>query len=157
MFRYLRVFIIICIGFFSALSLRAEFPTSSGAVPAHEIPVEIQNIGISEKRGQALPLHLEFTDDEGRVVPLSSYFDQGRPVLLTMVYYDCPNLCNFHLNGLTDVMKKMKAVVGKDYTFVAVSMNHHETSDLAAKKKANYIKALGLPAAKDHWRFLVGS
>jgi protein SCO1/2 len=124
---------------------------------SHELPKELVDVGLSQKLGQKLPLDLEFINDKGETVKLGDYFSKGRPVLLSMVYYKCPSLCNFHLNGLTDVMKNSKAVLGKDYEFVAVSMNHRETADLAAKKKETYVKALGNVAAEKHWHFLVGN
>ncbi|MEQ1664367.1 MAG: SCO family protein, partial [Bdellovibrionales bacterium] len=81
----------------------------------------------------------------------------GRPVIMAMVYYDCPHLCNYQLNGLIDVVKKMKGTAGIDYDVVAVSMDATETPDLAIKKKQNYMKSLGQPVAEGGWHFLVGS
>lgn len=125
---------------------------------AHETPTEIQDVGVVEKLGQSLSKDLQFTDDQGQAVTLGQYFKSERPVIMAMIYYSCPNLCNFQLNGLIDVIHKMKGgVAGKDYDVVAVSMDHTETYDLAAKKKANYMDALKQPGAEKGWHFLVGS
>src|SRR5947208_3635546 len=107
-------------------------------VTGHEMPKEFKDVGVDEKLGNSLDLGLEFTSDTGEKVELGRYFATGHPVLLAMVYYTCPNLCNYHLNGLTDAMKSLKWTAGQDYQLVAVSMNHKEGPDVAAKKKANY-------------------
>lgn len=126
-------------------------------VTGHEKPAELQDVGVDEHLGQALDLSLPFTDEDGKQVPLGSFFHKGRPVLMAMVYYTCPSLCNYHLNGLTDTMKTLKWTSGNQFDVVAVSMNHEETPDLAKAKKANYLKAYGRPEGDKGWHFLVGS
>lgn len=121
-------------------------------------PAELENVGVDEHLGQKLSLETEFTDDKGEAVTLKRYFSGHKPVLMAMIYYNCPNLCNFQLNGLIEVVREMKGgIAGQDYEFVAVSMDSSETSELAAKKKANYLKALNQPGAEKGWHFLVGS
>lgn len=124
---------------------------------SHGVPEEIQDVGVTEKLSQQISKSLEFTNDKNEKVTLGQYFTGNKPVLLSMVYYDCPSLCNFHLNGLLDVFRKTKLKVGQDFEFVAISMNHRETPELAAKKKANYLKELDQPGAENGWHFLVGS
>src|SRR5690554_2354575 len=101
-------------------------PTATRPLLAHETPRELEDIGIDEHLGRQLDLSLPFVSDKGDAVTLGEYFNGSKPVLLTMVYYSCPSLCNFHLNGLLDVFKKMNLVAGKDFQMVAVSMNHRE-------------------------------
>jgi protein SCO1/2 len=126
-------------------------------VTGHELPKELQGVGVEEHLGQALDLDMQFTDEDGRSVPLRSFFSQPKPVLMAMVYYTCPSLCNYHLNGLTEAMKQLKWTTGKDFELVAVSMNHRETPELAAKKKHNYLEAYGRHQGDRGWHFLVGS
>lgn len=126
-------------------------------ISGHDLPKEFKDVGVDEHLGQALDLNLEFTDDKGVTGPLGRFFNKGKPVLMAMVYYTCPSLCNFHLNGLTDTMKLLKWSTGDKFQLVAVSMNSAETSELAAKKKANYLQAYGRSGADQGWHFLVGS
>lgn len=132
-------------------------PPQEAGTASHVTPKQLENVGIKEHLGTNLPLDLKFTNEEGVEVPLQSFFQQGRPVLLTMVYYTCPSLCNFHLNGLSDVMKSTRAKLGQDYEFVAVSMNHNEKSDVAKKKKDNYAQSYGVAGFTKNAHFLVGS
>lgn len=134
----------------------ATYDPNNVTVTGHETPVEYQNVGVEEHLGAQLDTSLEFTDDKGVTGPLKRFFTGHRPVLMAMVYYDCPSLCNYHLNGLTDAMKKLKWTAGQEFEVVAVSMNHHETAELAAKKKHNYLNAYGRDTDLG-WHFLVGS
>lgn len=126
-------------------------------VTGHELPAELNGVGVDEHLGQNIDLDLVFTNDKGEDLPLRTYFRSGRPVLMAMVYYNCPSLCNYLLNGLTETMKTLKWTVGQEFEVVAVSMDHRETSDLAGKKKRNYVAAYGRVASENGWHFLVGS
>lgn len=126
-------------------------------VTGHELPAELKDVGVTEHLGAQLDLGLQFTNESGALVPLGTYFSKDRPVLFAMVYYNCPALCNFHLNGLTDTMKKLKWTTGRDFQVVAVSMDSTETPDLAIKKKHNYLQAYGRAEGQDGWHFLTGS
>lgn len=127
------------------------------ALLAHETPVEMQGLKVQEQLGKQLNLSAEFTNEAGQPVALGTFFDGHRPVLMTMVYYTCPSLCNFHLNGLLEVFKKMNLVAGRDFQVVAVSMNHRETHEVADAKKQSYLEAYGKEGAAEGWHFLTGS
>jgi len=126
-------------------------------VTGHELPKELSNVGVEEHLGAALDLSLSFTDETGATIPLGTFFNKGKPVLMAMVYYTCPSLCNYHLNGLTNAMRELKWTTGQDFELVAVSMNSKETPDLAIKKKANYLQAYDRHQGDSGWHFLVGS
>lgn len=123
---------------------------------AHEVPAEIQGVGIDEKLGVFPTLGTEFLDETGKTVTLGQYFT-NKPVLLSVVYYDCPSMCNFHLNGVLESLKQLDWTAGRDYEVVAVSMNHRETPKLAASKKKTYMNAYGRPEGEAGWHFLTGT
>lgn len=126
-------------------------------VTGRELPKDLVGVGVEEHLGRALNLGLEFQDEDGKIVPLSTYFESGKPVLMAMVYYTCPGLCNYHLNGITAALKKLKWTSGKKFQVVAVSMNTAETPDLAGKKKQTYLHEYGRPEGNAGWHFLVGN
>ncbi|PIT99590.1 MAG: SCO family protein [Bdellovibrionales bacterium CG10_big_fil_rev_8_21_14_0_10_45_34] len=128
----------------------------SGQKAASEKPAAIEDIGIEERLGETIDRNLQFTDDRGRQVTLGQYFDGTKPTLLSLVYYSCPNLCNFHLNGLLEGLKELKWNVGEQFNLVTVSIDPNETPELAAKKKENYLKAYGRADSAEGWNFLVG-
>lgn len=144
-----------------ALTLTATSLVGFSVGPAsafgNEVPTELEAVGIQEHLGGQVSINdLHFKDDEGKDVTLSKYFSRGRPVLLAMVYYECPNLCNMLLNGLTDSLKSLDWTPGDQFDIVAVSINPRETPDLAAKKKAAYVKEYGRSGAASGWHFLTG-
>lgn len=136
--------------------LHAYSPADNNAKFAHQTPPELEGVGVDEKLGQRLTPTLAFTDHTGKAVTLGDYFNGKKPVLMSMVYYNCPSLCNFHLNGLLEVFKKLDLRAGRDFEFVAVSMDHTEDAELAGAKRESYLKELNQPGAEQGWHFLVG-
>lgn len=130
---------------------------SSPAVAAEAIPVELKNIGITEHLGESIDLNLAFTDETGATVPLKTFFDGKRPVVMTLAYYGCPNLCGLLLNGVTDTFKEMIWSPGEEFQYVNVSIDPTETSELAVTKKENILKAYDRADAAKGWHFLTGN
>jgi len=58
------------------------------------------------------------------------------PVLLALVYYGCPVLCNQVEMGVVGTLKMLSFNAGRDYEVIFVSFDTRETPDMAAKKKA---------------------
>lgn len=116
----------------------------------------LQNIGFDQNLGRQLPLDLKFTNENGDVVSLSTYFAQ-KPVILTLVYHDCPMLCGAELHGLITCLRPMTFTPGNEFNILTVSFNPDETTTLSAAKKAEYIKEYGRPNAAAGWHFLTGN
>jgi len=114
----------------------------------------LQTVGISQKMGAQIPLDLPFTDETGRDVTLRQYFD--KPVILALVYYQCPSLCNMVLNGVLSSVKRMDMAAGKQYEVIAVSFDPRETPHMAAAKKQTYMMDYQPPGAEQGWHFLTG-
>ena len=115
----------------------------------------LKNIGFQQNLNSQAPLDLPFKDESGRTVRLGSYFGQ-RPVLLNLVYFECPMLCSEVLNGTIRTLKALPLKLGKDFNVVTVSFDPKDTPKMAAAKKANYIDKLGRPDAGSGWTFLTG-
>lgn len=120
------------------------------------LPKALNNVGIDQKLNEQLPLDILFRDETGREVQLTEYFRQGRPVVIALVYFECPMLCNQVLNGLTSSLKTLSFDVGKEFEVVAVSFDPRETPQLAADKKASYMARYGRPGTEKAWHFLTG-
>lgn len=119
-------------------------------------PAILSEIGIDQKLGAQLPLDLEFRDSAGRSVRLGAFFDGRKPVILTLVYYECPMLCTLALNDTVKSLRQIPQSIGKDFDVVTVSFNPRETPELAAGKKHNYVQSYGRESAAGGWHFLVG-
>lgn len=105
---------------------------------AEKSPKPLQNLEVKERLGETIDTNIVFRDELSKEVQLQSYFN--KPVLLTIVYFNCPSLCGFHLTALFDGLKDLSLQAGKDYEFVIVSMDDKETSSLAKRKKTSYLK-----------------
>jgi len=114
-------------------------PTVDGSAQAD---AALENIDVVERLGQKIPRDIRIVTDDGRAVTLGEVFAQGKPVIMTLAYYRCPMLCNLVANGVSDIIAKTTLVPGKDFTILTVSINPEETPELAAAKKANYLKEL---------------
>ncbi len=123
------------------------------------LPAALQTVGIDQKLGDQLPLDTQFKDEKGNAVKLGDFFAKGRPVILALVYYECPMLCNQVLNGLSGSLKGMNFDAGKEFEVVAISFDARENDkpDLAKNKKANYVERYGRPGAEEGWHFLTGT
>ncbi len=119
-------------------------------------PPGLLNVGIDQRLGEQVPLNLQFRDESGKTVSLSDYFKEGRPVILNLVYYNCPMLCGEVLQGLTAAMKVLKFNPGVEYEVVTVSVDPREGPELAAAKKQTFLERLNRPGAEKGWHFLVG-
>jgi protein SCO1/2 len=116
------------------------------------IPVELQGVGIVEKLGATLPLDLIFRDESGKKMPLGAFFQTGKPVILTLNYSDCPQLCHVQLNNFVEVMETNKILPGKDFEIVTVSINPNEGPTKARNAKKNYLRELNV--SDNSWHFL---
>jgi len=120
-------------------------------------PKILDNVGITQRLGESIPLDLTFNDETGHPVQLSHYFQDHKPVLLTMVYFECPMLCSEILNGLVRTLRIIPLSAGKDFNLVTVSFDPTETPKLAALKKLSYVDKYRRPGAADGWAFLTGN
>jgi protein SCO1/2 len=119
------------------------------------LPGPLHDVGIDQRLDQQVPLNLVFRDETGAPVRLGEYFG-SKPVILTLVYYECPMLCNQVLNGLDRGLTVLSFDIGNQFNIVTVSFNPRETPELAASKKEAYIRAYQRPGASDGWHFLTG-
>jgi len=123
---------------------------------SEELPAELEGLGIFERPGAELPLALEFTDSRGRAVKLADYFEGGRPVIVNLVYYDCPMLCNLLLDGFVKGLRELEWTAGQEFEIVTVSIDPGEKPEQARFKKAYQVESYGRPSAAEGWHFLTG-
>jgi protein SCO1/2 len=115
----------------------------------------LAKVGVDQRLNQQAPLDLAFRDEGGKTVRLGDYFG-AKPVILTLNYFECPNLCTLVLTRLTDSMRQLSFGVGDQFNVVTVSIDPREKPELAAAKKAVYLDRYGKPEAAGGWHFLTG-
>ena len=132
-------------------------PSQAGV--SNGLPSQLNEVGIEQKLNSQLPLDAEFKDENGNAVKLGDYFSKGKPVVLALVYYECPMLCNEVLNGLTGSLKGISFDAGNDFEVVAISFDarENEKTDLTKNKKASYMARYARPGTEQGWHFLTGT
>lgn len=128
----------------------------AGAQDASGLPSVFDEVGIDERLGQTLPLDTPFEDETGRAVVLGDYFDGDRPVILNLVYHECPMLCSLLLTEFTRTLTEMEWQPGAEYDVVTVSFSATEDPTIASRAKERYLGQLGNPEAGAGWHFLTG-
>jgi len=131
------------------------FCIQAAAQPAGVRPPILKDVGIDQLLNNQVPLDLEFKDEGGRTVKLAEYF-KDKPVVLSLVYYNCPRLCTQVLTGLLGTLKTLPMTPGKEFISLSVSFDPNENSDLASAKQKEYIDRLKKPEVANGWHFLTG-
>jgi protein SCO1 len=138
-----------------ALAQSQWFGYQKPGTPADQQPLIMKKISIQQKLNTQIPLNLEFRDETGKAVQLGDYFGK-KPVLLSLVYYQCKILCPEEIDGLTGALEMLKFNPGRDFSVVLVSIDATETPAIAAREKAFYMKRYGRPQDVNGWHFLTG-
>jgi protein SCO1/2 len=165
------IFCVLLLGLAGPVSSRAD--SAQPAKPAQvelkgdpkKVPQELDGVGVSEHLGEKVDLAgIELTDSvDGKQKKLGEFFTSGKPVILNLVYYECPMLCTMVLNGVTEGIKGLQWSVGKEFRMVTVSINHKESPQMALAKKEAYLEEYfdgakrDVDAAKSGWHFLTGT
>jgi protein SCO1/2 len=121
------------------------------------LPPELGEVDVVEHLGAKVPRDLSFVDSRGRSVRLGDYLDRGRPVVLTLVYFECPMLCGTVLSGLVKSLSSAGLVAGRDADLLTVSFDPADEPQGAERRRRHYLQALGAPDTGPLWPFLTGA
>ncbi|HET7826079.1 MAG TPA: SCO family protein, partial [Anaeromyxobacter sp.] len=104
-----------------------------------------------------LPLDTMFVDGKGAPFRLGGAFDGKKPVVLALVYYDCPMLCGLVLSGAAKAMRENGLELGKDFQAVTISFDPEEKPAQGEERRRGYLQSMGRTDAVADWPFLVGT
>ena len=149
-FWALGLWAVVCLLGVSARSYAQGFGGPPGAhrpdaTPAGVTPAQLEDIGIEDKSGAAVPRDIGLTGSDGRSFKLGEYLDGERPLLLVLAYYGCPMLCSMVLNGTIDGLKGVEKLPGQDYRVLVVSFDPRDTTAIGHDKRAAYLQAFQRP------------
>lgn len=139
-----------------AQAQQAGFSRPSGPVqpPSERLQKEV---GYEPKLGQSLPLDEMVTDETGTSMALGSFLAPGKPTLVVFYYQSCAMLCSLQLESVVASLKGTKYVVGRDFNFVAISMDPNDTVKGSEKAKWKMASAYGQSGSEAGFRFVTGS
>lgn len=132
-------------------------PISADAQLNKHQPRNLQDVGIQEHLGDTIPKELRFATSRGDSVSLSDLLTDGKPILLTPVYYECPMLCSMVLEAVLEGVEEVKWTPGKEYNIITYSIDPEENHKLAASTKDSIISKLNRKKAGEGWHFLTGN
>jgi protein SCO1/2 len=141
--------------FFPAVRLGASGAPGSPPPDTPLPPPPIKDVGFDQRLGEGIPLDLVFRDEEGESVRLSKYFGK-RPVVLSLVYFNCPMLCGMTTDGLVRSVRALRFEPGTDYEILSVSFDPRETAGMASEKKRTVMAQFGRQSGPGGWHFLTG-
>jgi protein SCO1/2 len=119
-------------------------------------PPPTRDVGFDQKLGGQVPLDVVFRDEAGHDVRLAQYFGK-RPVILQLVYFECPMLCGMAIEGLLRSLRALSWDAGREFDVLTVSFDPREGPELASAKKKSVLGMYGRPGAGEGWHFLTGS
>ncbi len=122
---------------------------------AESLSGKIRGAALDEKLGDKIPMNLTFTDSNGKVVSLEEVAD-GKPLIIDMGYFECPDLCDVVLEGLMNVLDKVSEVPGKDFNVATISFSTSDTPEIAADKKDQFYGQMTRAIPASAWRFMTG-
>ncbi len=126
---------------------------SASTAGAQDLPGPLQGVAFEQRLGATVPLDATFVDHTGSVAPLADYLGD-RPVVLALVYYDCPMLCSMILNGLTQSLRTLRFDAGREFDVVVASFDARETPEQAARQRESVLRRYGRDGAEAGWHFL---
>jgi protein SCO1/2 len=116
----------------------------------------LDQVGIEQRLNQRVPLNLMFVDENGQPVELREYFG-SKPVILALVYYQCPMLCSEVQSHLVGALKGIsRFTIGRDYDVLTVSFDPRDTPKDAVANKKSYMSRYRRAGAEQGWHFLTG-
>ncbi|MGH9681401.1 MAG: SCO family protein [Candidatus Acidiferrales bacterium] len=138
----------------AAILILAALPLQAEQQLKTDPPI-LRKVRYEQKLNSRIPLGLTFRDESGKTVRLGDFFGK-KPVLLSLVYFNCPALCTEVLNGELITLRSIPLDLGKDFEAVTVSFDPTDTPDWARAKRDVYAGQYGRPGAVQAWHFLTG-
>jgi len=115
------------------------------------------SVDVVEKLGERVS-DAAFMDSTGNRVRLLEVAARGRPVVLTLIYFDCPMLCSLVQKGIIKSLNETGLRLAEDYYGLTVSFSPKDTIPEARLRQGGYLQTLqNAPGARPvDWPYLTG-
>jgi protein SCO1 len=91
-------------------------------------------VSLTQRVGAELPLDSRWVEADGRRVALGELFADGKPVLLVLGYYTCPQLCGLLMHGVLEAVHTAGSRAA-DVRIVAISIDPDDTPATASARR----------------------
>lgn len=123
--------------------------------PVRAAPADLTAYAYHQQLGAHVPLDARFQDESGRTRSLRE-MEAGRPTILALGYFRCPNLCGVVRDDLFSALSHAEITAGRDYSLVVMSIDTQEGPADAAQAKRDDLSRYGMPGS-DNWHFVTGA
>jgi protein SCO1/2 len=115
------------------------------------------SMGVVEKLGEHVA-DAPFMDTAANHVQLRDLAARGKPVVLTLIYFDCPMLCSLVQQGVIRALNETGLRLGDDYYGLTVSFSPRDTIPEARLRQGGYLQTLknAERAKPTDWPYLTG-
>jgi protein SCO1/2 len=133
------------------ISLLAIALAAAAAPPSESVEV-VEQLG-------GFVADANFLDSDGNHVRLRDVAARGKPVVLTMIYFDCPMLCSLVQKGIIKGLNETDLKLGNDYAGLTVSFSPKDTYPEARLRQGSYLQTLAHAeySKPTDWPYLIGS
>lgn len=135
-------------------SVLATLGLLAGTANSQLVDPPLPGVDWAQNLGAQVPLDASFTRHDGETVTFDDLLDD-RPVILALVYFECPMLCNLVLEGLVSSLKGMNFLAGDEFDVVVLSIDPGETVELANLRRTGWLDRYAR-GDEDAWHFLIG-
>ena len=122
---------------------------ASGQYITNKLPEQVEDLVIDDQLGNAVPMDIELIDASGKSVTLGQHFGSGKPILLTMAYYDCPVMCPTTMNLLAKAFNELDYAVGEDFDLVVVSFDPANTPIQSFRQREEMLARIQFKGSSD--------
>ncbi|MFN8443029.1 MAG: SCO family protein [Caldilineaceae bacterium] len=146
-----RLLVLLC-GLFATLLAAKKADAHDTHAASRQV---LADLGFDQRLGAEVPQDLVFTDEAGQPVTIQQFLG-NKPVILTLGYLHCPNLCSLVRSGMEKSLHEIQLDAGKDFEVLVVSIDPSETPTLATNVKRQVLADYGRPGTENGWHFLTG-
>ncbi len=139
-----------------SLGVMLSLCAAAGLVAQASGPEVRDVVGFQPPIGVRLPMETELLDDAGAACTLADCA-AGRPMILALVYFHCPVLCNEVVREVVRAAEKMPLRAGTDYQVAFISIDPTERAPDARRRRVQIREWSGGKAGGAGYHLLTGS
>lgn len=144
--RVMKKFLLVLIVFSFALVVNAQKVKA-----IEEISTPEPEIGIVEHLNEYIPDGIMVMNTDGQLQDLKQLI--VKPTVLNLVYFRCPGICSPLMTSIAETIQETDLVLNKDYQILTISFDPREGTELAVKKRANYLNLIKKEVDPEGWKF----
>jgi protein SCO1/2 len=125
-----------------------------GLIPQVRAASDLSAFAYDQHPGNQVPLDAPLRDQQGRAITLGQAVN-GRPTILALGYFHCPNLCGLVRDDLMNALSRLGG--SAQYSLVVLSIDPSETIQDARSARSADAGQFDHPEQSANWHYLTGT